>query len=207
MQKELPRAEFADALCAKADAQGYADIRRELVRDLPGRVLEVGCGTGAMFAYYGSDTEIDAIEPEEDFLSLAVSKAEKSSSGKVRARHGDGMRLDFPEATFDAVVFSLVLCSVPSVERVLAEAFRVLRHGGKLRALEHVSSEGLIGHPLMNVTNPLWLMLNKQGCNWNRNPLEQMGRTGFRIDDVRPFQRFDTLMPAFPMRLIRAHKP
>jgi len=76
-----------------------------------------------------------------------------------------------------------------------------------LRALEHVKSEGGIAGLLMDAANPLWLRLNGQGCNWNRRPLAQFEAAGFRVDDLQTFQRFDTLMPAFPMRRIRAHKP
>lgn|SRR5262245_223837 len=206
MQRQHSRAEFSDLLNAKADAQGYAAVRRELVGDLSGRVLEIGCGTGSMFHYYGDGVELDAIEPEHDFLALAVAKA-RNATGHIRAALGDGMNLAFSDSSFDAVVLGFVLCSVPSVERVLAEAFRVLRAGGRLRAIEHVRSDGIIVGPLMDATNPLWLRLNKQGCNWNRRPLAPIEAAGFEIDDVRAFQRFDTLMPAFPILRIRAHKP
>jgi ubiquinone/menaquinone biosynthesis C-methylase UbiE len=116
------------------------------------------------------------------------------------------MNLDFADNTFDAVVFGLVLCSVPSVSRVLGEAFRVLRDGGRLRALEHVRSEAVVSGFLMNVTDRLWLRLNKQGCHWNRNPIGEIQAAGFHVDDVMAFKRFDTVMPAFPMRRVKAHK-
>ena len=206
LQRQYARAEFVDTLNARVDAQGYADIRRELVGDLSGRVLEIGCGTGAMFEYYGDQAELDAIEPEADFLTLAIAKAGKATA-RIRTATGDGMSLAFSEGTFDAVVFGLVLCSVPSVERVLAEAFRVLRGGGQLRALEHVRSESVVAGLLMDAANPLWLRMNGQGCNWNRQPIPEIEAAGFRLDDVRAFQRFDTLAPAFPMRRVRAHKP
>lgn len=207
LQKELPRAEFTEALNTKADAQGYAEVRRELVEGLSGRVLEVGCGTGSMFQYYpAAVTGLDAIEPEADFLALAVAKAEKTN-GRIRATAGDGMALGFEDKSFDAVVFGLVLCSDPSVERVVAEAFRVLRPGGSFRALEHVRSERAVSGALMDLMNPLWLKLNKQGCNWNRNPLEAIRASGIVVDEVRPFQRFDTVIPAFPMLRIRGHRP
>ncbi len=206
LQKLHPRAEFADLMMAKADAQGYADIRRELVGDLRGRVLEIGCGTGTMFEYYGMDARVEAIEPEEDFLALAVAKA-APSSGRIRAVAGNGMNLAFQDESFDAVVLGLVLCSVPSVDRVLAEALRVLRGGGQLRALEHVRSDGAVAGFLMNMTNPLWLRLNKQGCRWNRDPVSELEPAGFQVDDVMAFKRFDTVLPAFPMRRVKAHKP
>ena len=206
LQKDHSRAEFADHLMAKADEQGWGDVRRELVGDLKGRVLEIGCGTGAMFQYYGPDARVEAVEPEADFLALAVARAQRSS-GRIHAASGDGMSLPFADGSFDAVVLGLVLCSVPSVERVLAEAHRVLRAGGALRALEHVRSEHALAGFLMDVTNPLWLRLNKQGCRWNRNPIGAIEAAGFRIDDVWSFKRFDTVVPAFPMRRVKAHKP
>jgi len=205
LQKQYPRAEFSDLMMANADEQGYAGVRRELVGDLAGRVLEIGCGTGTMFQYYGPDARVEAIEPEEDFLALALPRAARSS-GKIRAARGDGMNLEFADGSFDAVVFGLVLCSVPSIERVVAEAFRVLRAGGSLRALEHVRSEAAIAGFLMDVTNPLWMRLNKQGCRWNRNPLVELAAAGFQLDDVTSFKRFDTVLPAFPMRRVRGHK-
>ena len=206
LQKQYPRAEFSDLMMSRADAEGYAAVRRELVGDLTGRVLEIGCGTGTMFEYYGPDVRVEAIEPEEDFLALAVSKA-APSSGKIRAVAGNGMKLDFADGSFDAVVLGLVLCSVPSVDRVLAEAFRVLRGGGQLRALEHVRSDEAVPGFLMDMTNPLWLRLNKQGCRWNRDTVSEIEPAGFQIDDVMAFKRFDTVMPAFPMRRVKAHKP
>jgi SAM-dependent methyltransferase len=209
LQKQYARAEFLDALNTKADAQGYAEVRRELVADLSGRVLEIGCGTGSMFQYYGAAVELDAIEPEQDFRALATMKATNApnAGATIRVAAGDGMSLTFEDGIFDAVVLGLVLCSVPSVERVLAEAFRVLRRGGLLRALEHVRSDRPLAGVLLDTANPLWLRLNGQGCNWNRQPLPLIDAAGFRVDDVRAFQRFDTLVPAFPMRRIRAHKP
>jgi len=206
LQKELSRAAFVDTISAKADAQGYGGVRRDLVADLAGEVLEVGCGTGCMFQYYpDAVTRIEAIEPEQDFCELAIDKAGRTE-GRIHASIGDGMALSYEDASFDAVVFGLVLCSVPSVEHVLVEARRVLRPGGKLRALEHVRSEGLLGGALMHAMNPLWLKLNGQGCNWNRDPVPAIRSGGFEVDEVSAFQLFDTVVPAFPMRAIRAHR-
>ncbi len=206
LQKQHPRAEFADLMMNKADQQGYAAVRRELVGDLTGRVLEVGCGTGTMFQYYGPHVRVEAVEPEADFLALATARA-AGSGDRVHAAPGDGMNLAFDDGAFDAIVFGLVLCSVPNpVERVVAEAFRVLRPGGALRALEHVRSQHTISGFLMDVANPVWMFLNKQGCRWNRNPLGAIEAAGFVLDDVQAFKRFDTMMPAFPMRRVKAHK-
>jgi ubiquinone/menaquinone biosynthesis C-methylase UbiE len=205
LQRELPRAEFSDHMMSTADTQGYAEVRRELVGDLTGKVLEIGCGTGNMFDYYGPGAQVQGIEPDQEFLALALPKAGRFS-GRIQAGPGDGMNLALPDGAFDAVVLGLVLCSVPSVEKVLAEAFRVLKVGGRLRALDHVRSQAPVSGFLMDLTDPLWLRLNNQGCHWNRDPVDAMTAAGFVIDDVQAFQRFDTVLPAFPMRRVRAHK-
>jgi ubiquinone/menaquinone biosynthesis C-methylase UbiE len=206
IQSQHSRADFADIMTTRTDAQGWAEVRRELVSDLAGRVLEIGCGTGAMFKYFSAQAQVEAIEPEQDFLEHALKKA-TSNDGRIHARAGDGMKLDYPDGSFDAVVFGLVLCSVPSVEQVLAEAHRVLRVGGQLRALEHVRSEAAVPGFLMDVFNPLWMKLNQQNCRWNRNPLAAIEAAGFALDDVMAFKRFDTEFPAFQMRRVRARKP
>jgi hypothetical protein len=58
----------------------------------------------------------------------------------------------------------------------------------------------------MGLANPLWLRINRQGCYWNRNPMGAIRDAGFEIDDVMPFKTFDTVMPAFPMLRIQAHR-
>jgi ubiquinone/menaquinone biosynthesis C-methylase UbiE len=205
-QKQLPRADFTDWMSNAVDDQGFASLRRELVGDLSGRVIDVGCGTGQNFPYFAASTQIEAIEPEHDFRAVAERKA-AGSGGRIRVTDGDAMRLAFPDASFDAAVTSLLLCSVPSVERVVAEVFRVLRPGGQLRLIEHVRSDHAIAGRLMDLVDPLWLKLNKQGCHLNRNPIEALRQAGFRIEADVPFKTFETYMPAFPLRRIRALRP
>jgi SAM-dependent methyltransferase len=203
-QKEHSKAGFADWLNDRIDGQGFAAIRRELAAGLTGRVLEIGCGTGAMFAYYDASLQVEAIEPDAEFRELARAKAAGRPS--IHVADGDAMHLAFDDGSFDAVIVSLVLCSVPSVEQVLREVHRVLRPGGHVRALEHVRSTTRVGGLLMHVANPLWLMANKQGCNMNRQPVPLIEAAGFAIESVRGFQTFDTLMPAFPMQRIDARR-
>jgi ubiquinone/menaquinone biosynthesis C-methylase UbiE len=203
LQKEIPQARFFDEISNRADGEGFDKVRSELIGDLEGRVLEVGGGTGAMFPYYGPRAHVEAIEPDRDFLAIAEERARRTD-GRVHVSHGDGMALDFPDASFDAVVFGMVLCSVPSMERALAEAHRVLKPGGKLRALEHVRSTRRVSGVAMDLFNPLWLKLNKQGCNLNRRPREAIASAGFVVDHMRELQFFYKTLPAFPLQLIEA---
>jgi ubiquinone/menaquinone biosynthesis C-methylase UbiE len=206
LQSNHSRAEFLDLVMAHADEHGYCAIRRAVVGDLRGRVLEIGCGTGSMFELYDPAASVVAIEPEADFRERAVERARKVGK-RIEVVEGDGMALAYGNDSFDAVVLGLVLCSVPSVEGVLREAYRVLRRSGVLRAFEHVRSKDRVAGLLMDAANPLWLRLNKQGCNLNREPREVIARVGFVVDEVYPFKTFETMLPAFPMIRIEAHKP
>jgi ubiquinone/menaquinone biosynthesis C-methylase UbiE len=205
LQKEIPQARFFDEISTRADSEGFDKVRRDLIGDLEGRVLEIGGGTGAMFPYYGPDARVEAIEPEREFLAIAEDRARRTD-GRVQVTEGDGMALTFPDASFDAVVFGMVLCSVPSMERALAEAHRVLKPGGKLRALEHVRSTRPLSGIAMDLFNPIWLRLNKQGCNLNRRPREAIARAGFVIENTREFQFFYKTMPAFPLQQVDAER-
>ncbi len=206
LQKEFPQARFFEEISSRIDSEGFDRVRRALIGDLDGRVLEVGGGTGAMFQYYGPAARVDAIEPDREFLAIAEERARRTD-GRVRVTQGDGMALDFPDASFDAVVFGMVLCSVPSVERALAEAFRVLRPGGRLRALEHVRSTRPLSGIAMDLFNPIWLRLTKQGCNLNRRPREAIVSAGFVLEQTRELQFFYKTMPAFPLQQIEAKRP
>jgi ubiquinone/menaquinone biosynthesis C-methylase UbiE len=206
LQKEKTQARFFDEISTRVDEEGFDDVRRALIGDLEGRVLEVGGGTGAMFPYYGPSAKVDAIEPDAEFRAIAEERAERTA-GRVRVAAGDGMALEFGDASFDAVVFGMVLCSVPSMERALAEAFRVLRPGGKLRALEHVRSDRAVSGVAMDLFNPCWLRLNKQGCNLNRRPREAIAAAGFDVQRTHEHQFFFKTMPAFPLQRIEATRP
>jgi ubiquinone/menaquinone biosynthesis C-methylase UbiE len=149
---------------------------------------------------------VEAIEPDREFLAIAEERARRTES-RVRVTKGDGMALEFGDAAFDAVVFGMVLCSVPSMDRVLAEALRVLKPGGKLRALEHVRSTRPLVGMAMDLFNPMWLRLNKQGCHLNRRPREAIASAGFAVEDSRDFQFFYKTMPAFPLQQIEAKRP
>jgi hypothetical protein len=58
----------------------------------------------------------------------------------------------------------------------------------------------------MDLANPIWLKLNKQGCNLNRRAAEAIAAAGFEIVALEEFQRFDTTMPAFPMQRVNARR-
>ena len=126
-----------DIFMDRIDLAGAAKHRCRLVEGAKGEVLEIGAGTGKNLPVYGAAKRVVALEPDPAMRARAQA-AVLEARVPVEVVEGDGMALPFPDASFDTVVFSLVLCTVPDVERALAEARRVLRPGGTLRFYEHV---------------------------------------------------------------------
>jgi ubiquinone/menaquinone biosynthesis C-methylase UbiE len=205
-QASMGRVEFQQWLAGQVDRDGLADLRSALVEDLRGEILEIGAGTGALFGFYDGDISVTAIEPDDEFRA-AAQKAANEARVSIRVLPGTAESLPLGDATIDAVVASTVLCSVQSVAQALAEFKRVLKHGGELRLLEHVQSEHWPAGILMDLSNPIWLRLNKVGCNWNRRTGEAVRDGGFRIVSTKNWKLFSPASPAaFPGRLIRAER-
>ncbi|MFQ5638921.1 MAG: class I SAM-dependent methyltransferase [bacterium] len=203
MKRKLSHVELYDTLMLRAEDAGLAKWRAALVEDVAGRVLEIGCGTGLMFQHYNPGASLSAIEPEAEFLESAKKRAE-SSPAQVFLALSDGQMLPFHSDSFDYVIVSLVLCSVPSVKTVLDEIKRVLKDGGELRLIEHVRSTRPLNGLVMDILNPLWRALNNQGCNMNRETESALEKNGFELKEVKPFKTFTPGLPAFPNRWIKA---
>jgi ubiquinone/menaquinone biosynthesis C-methylase UbiE len=207
LKRKLSQHELYATLIGRADAAGLGQRRADLVAGLRGRVLEIGCGTGAMFPYYREDPsgsgviDVVAIEPDGAFAAKAR-EAARGTSIQVIEASGDAIPL--PDASVDAAVVALVLCSVPDVDAVCRELARVVKPGGEVRLIEHVKSERRIAGALMQLVDPVWLRLNGQGCHMDRDPLPALDRAGVRVSRIDAFQIWSAGIPAFPMRLIHA---
>jgi len=194
-----------DELMDRLDANGMGAVRARLAGELSGDVLEVGSGTGHMFRHYGAAARVWAIEPARTFRAASARAAERGKA-RVRVLGASAQTLPFPDARFDAVVCCCVLCSVPDVPLELTELSRVLKPGAPLLAAEHVRSERPLKGALMDLCNPLWLALNRQGCNLNRRSEEAIRGAGFEVDSVERYQLFSPGLPAFPCKLVLARK-
>jgi SAM-dependent methyltransferase len=195
--------ELYETIFDRADSMGLGEERRALAHDLAGDVLEIGCGTGRMFGHYGPGVRLVAIDTDDSFRVVAEKRA-LDARCHIRVASGSAMSLPFEADSFDAVVFSLVLCSVEDVARALAEASRVLRPRGRLRALEHVRSPSRLAGTLMRAADPFWVVLNGMGCHMSRDAEGALTRAGFTTESVEHFQLFAPCLPAFPMRRITA---
>lgn len=112
-------------------------LRGEAVAGLRGRVLEIGFGSGLNTALYpAAVTSVDAVEPSD--VGWRLSAARRAEASVPVDRVGlDGQRLEADDASYDAVLSTFTLCTIPDVVRALEEVRRVLRPGGTLEFLEH----------------------------------------------------------------------
>jgi ubiquinone/menaquinone biosynthesis C-methylase UbiE len=177
------------------EAGGFGEHRAALLDGLAGEVIEVGAGTGLNVPRYPQAvTRVLAVEPEPHLRAAAETEARRAP---VPVEVVDGWADDLPagDATFDAAVTSLVLCSVPDQARALAEVRRVLRPGGELRFLEHVLADGAALARTQRVLDAtLWPRLGA-GCHLSRDTVGAIERSGFTVARLGRFRFPDGRVP------------
>jgi ubiquinone/menaquinone biosynthesis C-methylase UbiE len=190
------------------ERRGGAERRRQLLRGLSGRVVEVGAGSGVSFAYYPTAvSELIAIEPEPALRERALD-ATRAASVPVRVLDGVAERLPLPDASMDAAVFAGVLCSVADPQRALAEVRRVLRPGGELRFYEHVVARSPRLRGLQRLLDATFWPRLFGGCQTTRDTERTLAACGFTIEERERFSFRPTLLatPVAPRILGRARR-
>ena len=157
---------------------GIGHLRRALLHDVAGNVLEVGAGTGANLPIYGRSTQPTIIDIKSDRLLLA---RQKSGKLEMSATCANAHNLPFASNQFDAVVGTLVFCSIPNPEQALAEIRRVLKPNGRLLLLEHTRGHGPISRRFTDWLHPLWFALQGE-CHLNRETAVTVQNAGFTIE-------------------------
>src|SRR5437763_1988472 len=161
-------ARMYERISRESEQRGTAEHRERALTGLSGRVIEVGAGNGMNFSHYpDTTTEVLAVEPEDRLRRLAE-QAAQSAPVPIRVLAGHAGALPAEDSTCDAVVASLVLCSVPDVAGALAEIHRVLRPAGELRFFEHVRSDKPWYGLLQDAITPVWSRAGG-GCHLNRD--------------------------------------
>jgi ubiquinone/menaquinone biosynthesis C-methylase UbiE len=164
---------------------GLWRLRQELLLGLRGRVLELGVGTGRNLPLYPPGVEyVAGIDPDEVMLNQAEERARKVPF-PVDLILTCAEDLPFEEDSFDAVVATLVFCTIPDPPRALQEVRRVLKPNGSFRLLEHVKMKQKPIAWMQEKATPLWKHI-AGGCHLNRDTLSVVQNVGFEVERVDP---------------------
>ena len=159
--------------------------RAELLKDLSGNVLEIGSGTGATLPHYPKTvTRLVLSEPDPNMRRQLQKKLAASEGSRAEVSDASIAALPFEPASFDAVVCSLVLCSVPEQKAALAEIARVLKPGGRLVFMEHVAADGKPGRlKWQRRIEPLWKRC-MGNCHLTRRTEAAILAAGFEFERI-----------------------
>jgi len=172
-----------DRFMAAAENAGLRTYRENLLQAASGRVLEIGGGTGANLPFYGGGvTELIVAEPEEPMVRRLRHKLQGYRI-PTTTLSAPAEQLPVAAESFDCVVSTLVLCTVPDPARALAEVRRVLKDRGQLLFIEHVRSEDpSLAHWQDRLRRP-WAWFG-YGCQCNRSTVETIRSAGFSVSKL-----------------------
>ncbi|MGD1865236.1 MAG: class I SAM-dependent methyltransferase [Phormidesmis sp.] len=169
--------------------ESMSEYRRQLLSEVSGDVLEIGFGTGLNLPYYSAAvTSLTTIDPNEGMGAIAQKRITECPI-PVQVKTLSGENLSMPDASFDNVVCTWTLCSIPNVEKALREAYRVLKPGGRFFFIEHgLSNEPGIQSWQDRIT-PIQRVI-ADGCHLNRK-IDELVRAAFDQIEVKEFYSAD----------------
>jgi ubiquinone/menaquinone biosynthesis C-methylase UbiE len=176
--KEAPR---YDRNMGFFDRVLFAGGREWACSQVTGEVLELAVGTGRNLPYYPSDVRLTGIELSPQMLKIGRKRAEELRRD-VDLRIGDAQALEFEDQSFDTVIITFGLCTIPDDRGAATEAYRVLRPGGRLVLVEHVRSPSLLVRAVQRALDPLAVRFAAD--HLLRDPLDYLGNVGFEIESV-----------------------
>lgn len=162
----------------------FKDARSWVCSKAEGQTLEIAVGTGLNLPHYPADVQLTGIELSPAMLELARKRARALGRGGD-LRLGDATALEFPDQSFDSVVCTFSLCTIPDDRAAVAEVWRVLRPGGRLLLAEHVRSPSRPVRRGQRLINPLAVRL--QGDHLVREPLEHLHALGFEVEQLERY--------------------
>lgn len=174
-------ASLYDRVMARTEAAGLTTLRRELLGGVVGDVIEIGAGTGINVDLYGPAVgSLVLVEPDGGMRAQLLRRTQARQGVVVSSDAAESLSL--PDSSADVVVSTLVCCSVSDPARVLAEALRVLRPGGRLVFLEHVAAEaGSDRYRWQRRIEPVWRWV-AGGCHLTRRTAEAIESAGFEME-------------------------
>lgn len=158
---------------------GVNRLRRKLMGQVNGRILDVACGTGENFPFYSPDSDITAIDLSPAMVQAARQRAEQLGLN-VELQVMDAESLEFPDNSFDVVTSALSTCTFPHPVIALQEMARVCRENGRILLIEHGrSSWELLGRYQDRRAHNHFEA--NAGCRWNQEPEEIVQTAGLDI--------------------------
>lgn len=196
-------ARFYTHVLARNEPAELRVYREELLTGLDGRVVEVGAGSGANFPHYPREvTEVVAVEPESYLREQAVTAAAQAGI-RVTVLDGIADALPLEDASCDAAVACLVLCTVPDQASALAELRRVLKPGGELRFYEHVRGATPRMTRWQRIADRTFWPRCFGGCHTARDTVGAIEAAGFALERHRDLQpeSIPRFLPAYPQTI------
>jgi ubiquinone/menaquinone biosynthesis C-methylase UbiE len=172
-------------MCRRVEQETLGKWRRDLLAPLSGAVLEIGSGTGLNLPFYPATVErVILSEPDPHMRNQLRRKLTQARPGMVTVVDAAVDALPLSDKSVDAVVATLVLCSVPEQRSALAEIHRVLRPSGQFVFLEHVAAEGRPGLlKWQRRIEPIWKRL-AGNCHLTRQTQAAIERSGLVLEHV-----------------------
>ncbi|WP_054754286.1 class I SAM-dependent methyltransferase [Piscibacillus salipiscarius] len=155
------------------------DWRKELLKGVNGRILEVGVGIGTNFKYYPKEAEVVGIDFSSKMLDRAREKVDEAAC-EIELYEMDVENLEFNDDSFDYIVSTCVFCSVPHPVKGLKELRRVVKPEGKIVMLEHMRSENEFIGKVLDFFNPV--SVNLIGVNVNRKTISNIYQANLEVE-------------------------
>jgi ubiquinone/menaquinone biosynthesis C-methylase UbiE len=173
-------APFYDLLDLPFEYFRYRRIRPLLFREMKGRILDAGVGTGRNFGFYPRGAKIVGIDISPAMLARAQ-RRRASFDIDVQLRQMDVTKLDFPDGSFDAAVATFLFCTLPEGLQVsaLKELGRVVKPSGVIRLLEYTRPSGVVRRAITRIWEP-WVSL-AYGASFDRRTEEHVPEAGLQL--------------------------
>ena len=172
-----------ERVMASKDAE---DLRRGVLTDAGGEILEIGFGTGMNLPCYPEHVrKITVVEPHPQ-MNRYAQKRISASSIEVDAHLLGAERLPFADGSFDSVVSTWTLCSIPDIRQALGEVRRVMKANGRFIFLEHGLSQEVQVQAWQRRINPLWNIFSN-GCQLDRDIPALLSGAGFNLVRLERF--------------------
>jgi ubiquinone/menaquinone biosynthesis C-methylase UbiE len=163
----------------------FGDGRAWVCAQAEGDVLEIGIGTGRNISLYPAGARLTGVDVSPSMLELARQRA-ATIGREIDLQIGDAQALAFADGSFDTVVSTLVLCTIPDPKRAVQEVRRVLRPRGRYVLIDHVRSPNAIVRFGQAVLDPL--LVRFEGDHLLREPIDWLEGAGFRIERLERYR-------------------